>query len=106
KPHSFHHPSVECIAKRFWNPNQPLNETTHDLVEAYCKVRVNLLVQDFKESMTNYTHKKTKGDFLEDVIEILDKEVDTYLTVSLNRSMSGFIKRLVWVQNSFCNSFN
>ncbi|MBA0672850.1 hypothetical protein Goklo_007415 [Gossypium klotzschianum] len=33
--YSFHHPFVESIAKQFWNPNQPLSETTHALVEAY-----------------------------------------------------------------------
>ncbi|MBA0664515.1 hypothetical protein Goklo_004500, partial [Gossypium klotzschianum] len=83
KPYSFCHPSVESVVKRFWNPNQPHNETTHAPIEAY-----------------------PKGDFLVDVIEILDMQVDIYLTISLSRSMSGFIKRLFWVQNSFSNSFN
>ncbi|MBA0628839.1 hypothetical protein Godav_023482 [Gossypium davidsonii] len=32
-PYSFRHDSVESVAKRFWNPNQPLNETTHAPVE-------------------------------------------------------------------------
>ncbi|MBA0575099.1 hypothetical protein Golob_025429, partial [Gossypium lobatum] len=41
-----------------------------------------------------------------DVIEILDKQVDAYIMVSLNRSMSSFIKRFVLVQKSFSNSFN
>ncbi|MBA0870782.1 hypothetical protein Goshw_017139 [Gossypium schwendimanii] len=83
KPYSFRHHSVESVAKRFWNPNQPLNETTHAPVEA-----------------------DRKGDFLVDVIEILDKQVDTYVMVSLSRSMSGFIKRLVWVQNLLTDNFN
>ncbi|MBA0812989.1 hypothetical protein Gohar_026888, partial [Gossypium harknessii] len=61
KLYLFRHPFVESIAKQFWNPNQPLSETTHALVEAY--------------------HK--------------DKQVDTYLIVSLSKRMSGFIKRLV-----------
>ncbi|MBA0813004.1 hypothetical protein Gohar_026899 [Gossypium harknessii] len=30
-----------------------------------------------------------------DLIEILDKQLDSYLTVSLNRSMSSFIKSLL-----------
>ncbi|MBA0696359.1 hypothetical protein Goari_002915, partial [Gossypium aridum] len=35
KPYSFCHPSVESVLKRLWNPNQPLNETTHAPIEAY-----------------------------------------------------------------------
>ncbi|MBA0870889.1 hypothetical protein Goshw_018303 [Gossypium schwendimanii] len=61
------------MAKRFLNPNQPLNETTHAPIEAYC-------------------------NFFVYVIEILDNQVLCYLIVSLKRSMSGFIKWLVWVQ--------
>ncbi|MFQ6664644.1 hypothetical protein Gotur_031686 [Gossypium turneri] len=49
KPYSFRHHSVESVAKRFWNPNQPLNETTHAPVEADRKVRIKLLVKDFNE---------------------------------------------------------
>ncbi|TYI61271.1 hypothetical protein E1A91_D10G161300v1, partial [Gossypium mustelinum] len=49
KPYSFRHHSVESVAKRFWNPNQSLNETTHAPVEADRKVRINLLVKDFNE---------------------------------------------------------
>ncbi|TYH71152.1 hypothetical protein ES332_D05G165100v1, partial [Gossypium tomentosum] len=49
KPYSFGHPSVESVAKRFLNPNQPFNKTTDAPVEAYCKVRINLLVKDFNE---------------------------------------------------------
>ncbi|MFQ6671559.1 hypothetical protein Gotur_036073 [Gossypium turneri] len=41
-----------------------------------------------------------------DLIEILDKQVDSYLMVSLNKSMSGFIKGLVWVSKSFSDRFN
>ncbi|MBA0664516.1 hypothetical protein Goklo_004500, partial [Gossypium klotzschianum] len=37
KPYSFCHPSVESVVKRFWNPNQPHNETTHAPIEAYPK---------------------------------------------------------------------
>ncbi|MBA0626598.1 hypothetical protein Godav_004241, partial [Gossypium davidsonii] len=47
KPYSFGHPSVEPVAKRFFNASQPLNETIDAPVEAYCKVRINLHVQDF-----------------------------------------------------------
>ncbi|MBA0672857.1 hypothetical protein Goklo_007419, partial [Gossypium klotzschianum] len=83
KPYSFCHPSIESVAKRFWNTNKPLNETTDVLVEAY-----------------------HKGEFLFDVIEILDMQVDTYLTVSLSKCMSDFIQSLVWVQNLFSDSFN
>ncbi|MBA0871246.1 hypothetical protein Goshw_023312, partial [Gossypium schwendimanii] len=75
------HPSVEFVAKLFLNPNQPLNETTHASLEAYNKLVV-------------------------DLIKLLDKKVHFYPTVSLNRSMSGFIKRLVWVQKSFSHKFN
>ncbi|KAG8494564.1 hypothetical protein CXB51_012211 [Gossypium anomalum] len=49
KLYSFGLPSVESIAKRFLNPNQPFNETIDTPVEAYCKVRINLLVEDFNE---------------------------------------------------------
>ncbi|MBA0565512.1 hypothetical protein Golob_010381, partial [Gossypium lobatum] len=49
KPYSFDHPSVESVAKRFLNPNQPFNETTDAPIEAYCKVRISLLVKDFNE---------------------------------------------------------
>ncbi|MBA0628849.1 hypothetical protein Godav_023488, partial [Gossypium davidsonii] len=60
KPYSFGHPSIDSVAKQLLKPNQPLNETIHSLVEAYCKLVV-------------------------DLIEILDKQVGSYLTVSLNR---------------------
>ncbi|MBA0749458.1 hypothetical protein Gogos_003383, partial [Gossypium gossypioides] len=69
-PYSFRHPSIESVTKRFWNQNKPLNEMNHAPIKAYRKVSM-------------------------DVIKILDKQVDTYLTVSLKRCMSGFIKRLV-----------
>ncbi|MBA0869918.1 hypothetical protein Goshw_005236, partial [Gossypium schwendimanii] len=82
KPFLFGYPSVQSATKQFLNPSQSFNETIYAPVEALSKVR------------------------LVGVIEILDKQVDTYLTVSLYRSMSGFIKRLVWVQNSFSDSFN
>ncbi|MBA0870118.1 hypothetical protein Goshw_008004 [Gossypium schwendimanii] len=35
-----------------------------------------------------------------DLIEILDKQVDSCLRVSLNKSMSGFIKRLRQIQQN------
>ncbi|MBA0870371.1 hypothetical protein Goshw_011556, partial [Gossypium schwendimanii] len=54
KAYSFHHRFVKSVAKRFWNPNQPLNETNHAPVEDY-----------------------HKGDFLVDDIEILDKLILT-----------------------------
>ncbi|MBA0723136.1 hypothetical protein Golax_003745, partial [Gossypium laxum] len=50
KPYSFGHPSVESVAKQFSNVSQPLNETTDAPVETYRKVRINLLVQDFKKA--------------------------------------------------------
>ncbi|MBA0696371.1 hypothetical protein Goari_002925, partial [Gossypium aridum] len=37
KPYSFGHPTIDSIAKRLLKPKQPLNETIHSLVEAYCK---------------------------------------------------------------------
>ncbi|MBA0813015.1 hypothetical protein Gohar_026905, partial [Gossypium harknessii] len=70
KPYSFGHPTLESVARQFLNPNHPLNETTHALVEAYLKLVM-------------------------DLIEILDKKVDSYLTVSLNKSMTGFNKSLL-----------
>ncbi|MBA0812984.1 hypothetical protein Gohar_026884 [Gossypium harknessii] len=33
------------MAKRFLNPNQPLNETTHPPIEAYYRAKMNFLVQ-------------------------------------------------------------
>ncbi|KAG8481142.1 hypothetical protein CXB51_025910 [Gossypium anomalum] len=47
--YSFGHHCVETITKQFLNPNQPFNETTHASVEAYHKVSINLLVQDFND---------------------------------------------------------
>ncbi|MBA0701604.1 hypothetical protein Goari_022917, partial [Gossypium aridum] len=61
------HPSIKTVAKRILNPNQPLNETTHAPIEAYCKLVM-------------------------DLFEILERQVDSYLTVSLTKIMSGFIK--------------
>ncbi|KAG4129994.1 hypothetical protein ERO13_D09G114266v2 [Gossypium hirsutum] len=49
KPYSFAHPSIEAVTKRFLNPHQPLYETTDALVEAYRKVRIKSLVQDYNE---------------------------------------------------------
>ncbi|MBA0694277.1 hypothetical protein Goari_004593, partial [Gossypium aridum] len=37
KPYSFGHPSVEFVAKHFFNVSQPLNETIDAPVEAYYK---------------------------------------------------------------------
>ncbi|MBA0570599.1 hypothetical protein Golob_004228, partial [Gossypium lobatum] len=37
------HPSVEIVTKRFLNPNQPLNETTHAPFEAYRKLVMYLI---------------------------------------------------------------
>ncbi|MBA0812985.1 hypothetical protein Gohar_026885, partial [Gossypium harknessii] len=39
----FDHPSVETVTKRFFNPNQPLNETTHAPFEAYRKLVMYLI---------------------------------------------------------------
>ncbi|MBA0725102.1 hypothetical protein Golax_021715, partial [Gossypium laxum] len=61
------HPSIKTVAKQILNPNQPLNETTHAPIEAYYKLVM-------------------------DLFDILEKQVDSYLTVSLNKIMSGFIK--------------
>ncbi|MFQ6671576.1 hypothetical protein Gotur_036078, partial [Gossypium turneri] len=49
KAYSFRHPFVKSVAKRFWTPNQPLNETNHALVEDYHKEKIYLLVQDLNE---------------------------------------------------------
>ncbi|TYH66760.1 hypothetical protein ES332_D06G145400v1 [Gossypium tomentosum] len=49
KPYSFGHPSIESVAKFFSNASQPLNGTTDAPVEAYRKVRMNLLVQYFNK---------------------------------------------------------
>ncbi|MFQ6631773.1 hypothetical protein Gotur_009230 [Gossypium turneri] len=53
KPYSFAHPSTEFLTKRFLNPNQPLHETTDAPVEAYRKVRMKSLVQDYNEVHCN-----------------------------------------------------
>ncbi|MFQ6631770.1 hypothetical protein Gotur_008532, partial [Gossypium turneri] len=49
KPYLFAHPSIKSVTKRFLNPNQPLYETTDAPVEAYRKVRIKSLVQDYNE---------------------------------------------------------
>ncbi|KAH1066215.1 hypothetical protein J1N35_031202 [Gossypium stocksii] len=49
KPYSFGHPSVESVTKRFFNPNHLFNETIDAPIDAYHKVRINLLVKDFNE---------------------------------------------------------
>ncbi|MBA0696355.1 hypothetical protein Goari_002912, partial [Gossypium aridum] len=66
-PYSFAHPFVETITKQILNPNQPLNEITHASAVAYRKLVMEL-------------------------IEILDKQVDSYLTVSLNKDINSFIE--------------
>ncbi|MBA0577819.1 hypothetical protein Golob_024823 [Gossypium lobatum] len=49
KHYSFAHPSIKSVTKRFLNPNQPLYETTDAPVEAYRKVRIKSLVQDYNK---------------------------------------------------------
>ncbi|MBA0650764.1 hypothetical protein Goklo_018146, partial [Gossypium klotzschianum] len=60
KPHSFAHPSIEVVTNRFLNPNQPLHETTNALVEAYRKVRIKSLVQDYNEVHNQLDASKEK----------------------------------------------
>ncbi|MBA0869780.1 hypothetical protein Goshw_003197, partial [Gossypium schwendimanii] len=53
KPYLFGHPFVQSTTKRFLNPNQPLNKTIYAHVEAFPKVRINLLDKISMRSTTN-----------------------------------------------------
>ncbi|MBA0577818.1 hypothetical protein Golob_024823 [Gossypium lobatum] len=76
KHYSFAHPSIKSVTKRFLNPNQPLYETTDAPVEAYRKVRIKSLVQDYNKVHDQLDASKEKQKAVHHLISVAsDKKI-------------------------------
>ncbi|XP_044496450.1 agamous-like MADS-box protein AGL61 [Mangifera indica] len=68
KPFTFGHPSIEAVANRFLGMQPPENDTTHPLVEAHRKVRIDELNQVHNELLRKLEAEKERGKILKQML--------------------------------------
>lgn len=68
KPFSFGHPSIERVTNRFLDKNPPPSDTTHPLVEAHRKMRINELTQHYNELLSRGEAEKDRGNLLKQMM--------------------------------------
>ncbi|KAJ9153204.1 hypothetical protein P3X46_026669 [Hevea brasiliensis] len=69
KPFSFGHPSMESISNRFLGNNLTPIDSTHPLVEAYRKLRINELNQNCNELLSRLEAEKERGNMLKQMMK-------------------------------------
>lgn len=67
KPFVFGHPSIESVTNRFLKRNPPQGDSSHPLVEAHRRVRINELNQQYNELVRQLEAEKDRGKALQRV---------------------------------------